>query len=218
MNIRALNLAGYSQHPWGDIRLRTFIRNIKNLRKNKSNGHWNWSNTMARKESFYDLLLTKVASRLVCFQGNKLWETEWKINSPFQQSTMLSEFIVTLLYPSHTRWINCVNTQYFHLSWWQEGPGGPGRKGPRCYLSDSLAAAARSSFFDQNFPWERGNTAFQLVSLYAWHQQMQWASPPPAPHYPRGRKAPGLNRDWRRYVWQQTQSPGVYPGDTSYAT
>lgn len=107
---------------------------------------------------------------------------------------MLSEFIVTLLYPSHTRWINCVNTQYFHLSWWQEGLGGPGRKRPHCYLSDSLAAAARSSFFDQNFPWERGNTAFQLVSLYAWHQQMLWASPSSSALSPGGERPLGWTR------------------------
>lgn len=39
MNIMALNLAGFSQHPWGDIRLHTFMKNIKNMRKSKTNGH-----------------------------------------------------------------------------------------------------------------------------------------------------------------------------------
>lgn len=215
MNIRALNFADYSQHPRGDIRLHSFIKNIKNIKKNKSNGHWNLSDYAARKKNLYDLLLTKVVSRLVSFQGNKLRDREWKINSPYQQSTMLSEFIVTLLYPFHARWINCVNMQYFHLNWWR----GAQRTGGKRAVLLPFRQLGSSSFLTKTAHWDRANTISQLVNLCmsftAWSQKTWWAKPSSGLLVPAEVKAPGLTWCWSHHEWQHGQCQCICPSDKS---
>lgn len=127
---------------------------------------------------------------------------------------MLSGFIVTLLYPFHTRQINCANMQYFHLNSRKEGPRGMRGKGLFCCLSDNLAVTVRCLFLTETAHWDRANTISQLVNLcmsfIAWSQKTWWAKPSSGSLVPDEVKAPGLTPHWSHHEWQCHR---VCPGD-----